>query len=266
MKSLRDRLEPLGSWGKWVIATGVGIYVGGILNLVIRPLLVLNRIDLVWPADDLRTAYMNLDLTGFILLSVLSGLITGAVVGLFQWLALLRKPGALGLWLPATAIGFGIDFLLKAVFFLLAYPVRTVGQLPHPQGSLLAFAFVMTPLLGAFLIGLSQWLVMRRKVRYSAWWMLAMPIAIILALRSQPAIVILYDSLNAWLMRLASTTSIGVIPLTKIAYPLPHLFEGIVVGSITGLVIVLLVRNSAKRSRAPAANDPQPDSNTIHAS
>lgn len=257
MKSLRDRLEPLRSWGKWIIATGIGFYVGWILNLAIRPLLVLGKINLVWPASDLEIVYRNLDLSGFLLLAVLSGLITGAVVGLVQWLALLRKPGGFGLWLPATAIGFGIDFLLKAVFFLLDYSWRSGGGFPPQRDPILPLLFVITPFLGAFLVGLSQWLVLRRKLRYSAWWMLAMPIATILALRFQPHS--LYGKLIAWIMRLAPTMPIGVIPLTKLVYPLPYLFEGIVVGAVTGIVIVMLIRKSAKRSHAPAADDPRPD-------
>jgi len=258
MKLLRDRLEPLRSWGKWIIATGIGFYVAWILNLVIRPLLVLGKINLVWPANDLETVYLNLDLAGFILLAVLSGLITGGVVGLFQWLALLRKTGDLGLWIPATAIGFGIDFLLKAVFFVLSYSELSGGRFPSQQGSFLPLLFAITPLLGgALLIGLSQWLVLRRKLRYSAWWMLAMPIATILALRFQPHS--LYGKLIAWIMRLASTTPIGVIPLTKVAYPLPYLFEGILLGVFTGIVIVMLVRRSTERLHAPAADDPRPD-------
>jgi hypothetical protein len=196
-------------------------------------------------------------LAGFILLAVLSGLITGAVVGLVQWLALLRKTGDLGLWIPATAIGFGIDFLLKAVFFVLSYSELSGGRFPSQQGSFLPLLFAITPLLGALLIGLSQWLAMRRKLRYSAWWMLAMPIATILALRFQPHS--LYGSLKAWIMRLAPTMPIGVIPLTKLVYPLPYLFEGILLGVFTGIVIVMLVRRSTERLHAPAANDPRLD-------
>lgn len=257
MKLLRKRLEPLRFWGKWIIATGAGLYAGWILNLIFRPLLVLNRIDLVWPVNDLETVYRNLDLPGYILLSVLSGLITGAIVGLFQWLALLRKAGDWGWWLPATAIGFGIDCLLKALFFSLYYVETSGGQLRPPQGSFLPFLFAIVPLMGALFIGLSQWLVMRRKVQYSGWWILAAPIATILALRSSAAMDVLNESFNAWIMRLASITSIGVVPLTKIAYPLPYLFEGIIVGAFTGMVIVMLVRRASKQSHLLTGNDPQ---------
>jgi hypothetical protein len=258
MNVLRKWLAPVGSWGKWVIATGVGLYVGWGLNLVIRPLLVVNRIDLEWPLDDLRTVYLNLDLAGFILLAVFSGLITGAIVGLFQWLALLRKTGDMGLWIPATAVGFGIDYLLKAVFFLLDHSERSGGRFPPQQGSILPMLFVITPFLGAFLIGLSQWLVLRRKVRLSGLWMLTTAIAIIPKIVLIPEIHALSSSLKNWVMRLAPTMPIGVIPLTKLVYPLPYLFEGIIVGAATGIVMVLLIRQSTKRSHVPVANDLQP--------
>lgn len=248
VRALRNWLEPLKLWGFWIIATGAGLYLGWSLNLIVRPLLVLGKIDMVWPLDDLMTVYYNVDLTVFILLSVLSGLIAGALVGLFQWLDLRRRLGGLGMWIPATAAGFGIDYLLKAVYFLLRYSETSGFQERGPPGSFLPYIFIATPILGALFIALAQWLVMRREVPHSGWWVLIVPVGTILA-PIPGSVHVPYGDLNSWIMRLTTKTSIGVIPLTKVAYPLPYLVEGIVLGAITGVVIVMLIRASKKQSR-----------------
>jgi hypothetical protein len=259
VRALRNWLEPLKLWGFWIIATGAGVYLGWSLNLIVRPLLVLGKIDKVWPLDDLMTVYYNVDLTVFILLSVLSGLITGALVGLFQWLVLRRRLGGLGMWIPATVVGFGIDYLLKAVYFLLRYSETSGFQERVPQGSFLPFIFIATPILGALFIGVSQWLVLRREVPSSGWWVLIMPVGTIIALIFHGAVHIPYEELNSWIMRLTIKTSIGVIPLTKVVYPLPYLVEGIVLGAVTGVVIVMLIRASEKQSRPLVVDNLDPD-------
>ena len=262
MRPLRNWLEPLKLWGFWVIATGVGLYIGWSLNLIVRPLLVLGKIDMVWPLDDLRTVYYNVDLTVFVLLSVLSGLIAGALVGLFQWLVLRRRLAGLGMWIPATAVGFGIVYLLKAAYFLLRLS-ETSGFQERLQQPFLPYFFIATPILGALSVALSQWLVLRREVPRSCWWVLIMPVGTILALYFPGAVHIPYEDINSWIFRLATKTSIGVIPLTKVVYPLPHLVEGIVLGAVTGVVIVMLIRASKKQSRPLVDDSLEPDCSAV---
>ena len=60
-------------------------------------------------------------------------------------------------------------------------------------------------------------------------------------------------------MRLTTKTPIGVIPLTKVVYPLPYLVEGIVLGAITGVVIVMLIRASKRQSRPLVDDSLEPD-------
>ncbi len=258
VRALRNWLEPLKLWALWVIATGSGLYLGWSLNLIVRPLLVLGKIDMVWPLDDLMTVYYNVDLTVFILLSILSGLIAGALVGLFQWLVLRRRIAGLGMWIPATAVGFGIVYLLKAAYFLLRLS-ETSGFQERLQQPFLPYFFIATPILGALFIALAQWLVMRREVSHSGWWVLIVPLGTILAPAFHGAVRIHYDNLNSWIMRLTTKTPIGVIPLTKVVYPLPYLVEGIVLGAITGVVIVMLIRASKRQSRPLVDDSLEPD-------
>jgi len=262
VRALRNWLEPLKLWGLWIIATGAGLYLGWSLNLIVRPLLVLGKIDKVWPLDDLMTVYYNVDLTVFVLLSVLSGLIAGALVGLFQWLVLRRRLAGLGMWIPATAVGFGIDYLLKAVYFLLRYSETSGFQEPLQQ-PFLPYFFIATPILGALFIGLSQWLVLRREVPRSGWWVLIIPVGFVLSLRFPGAVHVLYGDLNSWIFRLATKTSIGVIPLTKVAYPLPYLVEGIVLGAVAGVVIVMLIRAAKKQSRLLVIDNVEPNCSVV---
>ncbi len=258
MRALRNWLDPLKLWGFWIIATGAGLYLGWSLNLIVRPLLVLGKIDKVWPLDDLMTVYYNVDLPVFVLLSVLSGLIAGALVGLFQWFVLRRRIAGLGMWIPATAVGFGMDFLLKAAYFLMRLSETSGFQEPLQQPFLPYFLFA-TPILGALFIGLSQWLVLRREIPRSGWWVLIMPVGTVLSWRFAGVPPLLYGDLNSWIFRLATKTSIGVVPLTKVAYPLPYLVEGIVLGAITGVVIVMLIRASKRQSRPLVVDNAEPD-------
>lgn len=262
VRALRNWREPLKLWVFWVIATGAGLYLGWSLNLIVRPLLVLGNIDMVWPLDDLMTVYYNVDLTVFILLSVLSGLIAGALVGLFQWLVLRRRIAGLGMWIPATAVGFGIDYLLKAIYFLLRLSETSGFQEPLQQPFLPYFLFA-TPILGALFIGLSQWLVLRREIPRSGWWVLIMPVGTVLSRRFAGVPPLLYGDLNSWIFRLATKTSIGVVPLTKVAYPLPYLVEGIVLGAIAGVVIVMLIRATKKQSRLRVVDNAEPDCSVV---
>ena len=262
MRALRNWLEPLKLWGLWVIATGAGIYLGWSLNLIVRPLLVLGKIDMVWPLDDLMTVYYNVDLTVFVLLSVLSGLIAGALVGLFQWLVLRRRLAGLGMWIPATAVGFGIVYLLKAAYFLLRLSETSGFQEPLQQ-PFLPYFFIATPILGALSIALSQWLVLRREVPRSGWWVLIMPVATILALYFPGAVHIPYEDINSWIFRLATKTSIGMIPLTKVAYPLPYLVDGIAIGAVAGVVIVMLIKATKKQSRRLVVDNVEPDRSVV---
>ena len=262
MRALRNWLDPLKLWGFWIIATGAGIYLGWSLNLIVRPLLVLGKIDKVWPLDDLMTVYYNVDLPVFVLLSVLSGLIAGALVGLFQWFVLRRRIAGLGMWIPGTAVGCGMDFLLKAAYFLMRLSETSSFQEPLQQ-PFLPYFFIATPILGALFIGLSQWLVLRREVPHSGWWVLIMPVGTVLSRRFAGVPPLLYGDLNSWIFRLATKTSIGVVPLTKVEYPLPYLVDGLVIGAVAGVVIVMLIRATKKQSRRLVIDNLGPDGSVV---
>ncbi|MCJ7568364.1 MAG: hypothetical protein MUO58_12560, partial [Anaerolineales bacterium] len=90
-----------------------------------------------------------------------------------------------------------------------------------------------------------------------------MPVATILALYFPGAVHIPYEDINSWIFRLATKTSIGVIPLTKVAYPLPYLVEGIVLGAVAGVVIVMLIRATKKQSRLLVVDNVEPGRSVV---
>ncbi len=89
---------------------------------------------------------------------VLSWTIMGAVLGAGQALLLRRRMRDAWLWVVATAAGLGIGVTVAAVLFS---PVAALGDL-----------FVVGAVSG-LLLGLVQYLMLRRSYERSGWWILS---------------------------------------------------------------------------------------------
>jgi hypothetical protein len=87
-----------------------------------------------------------------------------AVVGLMQWLALRRIVRRAGFWVLSSIIGFTISSSIHGVVcYVWGYP----DNLDHFPGTVVwAMAFVV----GGTLAGVLQQRILRRHVRWSAWW------------------------------------------------------------------------------------------------
>ena len=170
------------------------------------------------------------------------GLLLGAilgmgVVGFMQWFVLRRYlPGMRGLgWTLATVLGQLVGMILAFIVAVLLGPrlyltfassVETIGG-PIAQS---VNAFVNGAVLGT-IIGFAQWLILRRYLQAAGWWVSTTAVA--MALSSVVSAL--------WLPGIGSG---GLVAL-----PLTMSVTGVIVGAFTGIILVGLLRRSAKLAR-----------------
>ncbi len=96
----------------------------------------------------------------------LGGVVNPAILGLTQWLVLRRYISKAGWWILATTIGGVVALYIgSAVTFF------TTGILWHGAG-------LVGGAVGGAILGLAQWLVLRRHVSQAGWWILASAVAL----------------------------------------------------------------------------------------
>ena len=84
--------------------------------------------------------------------------------GLLQYLILRHYLPGMGWWIPATALSWLLPFgIMRLVYFLLPAGLAVDSTLLNA---------LLIALMGS-LIGLIQWLVLRKHVRQAGWWILA---------------------------------------------------------------------------------------------
>ena len=88
---------------------------------------------------------------GRFLLPNLAIIVIGLALGILQWLILQRRFQNIWWWIMATALGW----MLGSVFIIVAVPV--------------GMDFAAGAILGAT-TGFAQWLILRREVYWSGWW------------------------------------------------------------------------------------------------
>ena len=190
-----------GGWLWWVLASTVGWAVGGTVGVAL--------------GGELS---MGLAVTGYL------GVAVGVTMtGALQWLVLRGQVGGAAWWMVASVVGAALVGILAVV---LGWVVGVVGRLvggaawganwgpdwsADPGGDV---GFVVAVAAGGTVLGVLQWLVLRRQVARAGWWVLASSVG--------------------WVMGgLASgitNTTAGWAVL------------GIVYGAITGIVLVWLLR------------------------
>jgi hypothetical protein len=126
---------------------------------------------------------------GQVLFPELALIVTGLAIGILQWLVLVQHFSKAWRWLAATVIGWTI----AGIVVLVALPIE--------------LEFFTGPLFGAG-AGIAQWLILRREVCWSGWWIVV--------------------SALAW------TVGLSVLP--------GIILTGIMVGVLTGMVLELLLR------------------------
>ena len=146
--------------------------------------------------------------------SILSGLIggaaAGAVVGILQWLVLRRRVSRAGWWVLASCAGLAVAW----------------GSGYTYGGLFVAVA------LGGAVAGILQWLVLRRQVSQAGWWVLASTVGWGLCTAVAWAGIRLldnYETLTPTLLLLVG--------------------GGVVLGAVTGVALVWLLRQSVPEAQ-----------------
>jgi hypothetical protein len=173
--------------------------------------------------------------------AILAGtLIEGAVVGTAQWLVLRRPlPGiSWRSWVVATGAGALVAWTLgmvpSTVYSLRADP--SGGATAEPSdGVVFGLAFLMGLVLGPVL-GLSQWLALRRFVARAALWMPAN------ALAWAVGMVVIFVGVDL-------ATSGGYGPSTVAILGVTLFCAGAAVGAVHGLALVWLLRTASRVRR-----------------
>jgi len=230
----------------WALATIVGLCGGGSI-LVLAHALGLDLALLGPPI--INASFRIVSLEGLLL----SGAIIGAVTGLVQWALLRRWFQLAGWWVLVTAgclatgsIAFVFAESIVERAFVPEGPLIIMGPLlPPPFMPAIAVAG------SGAIVGVGQWLVLRRQVRRFGWWIGANIIA-------WPAGTFLTsfvnDLLEAWTwspergINASAWTSIPYyfLPPNLSIWDLSGLLTlGFVVGTLTGLVLVFAQHNSS---------------------
>jgi WD40 repeat protein len=139
-------------WCLWILATNVGL---AIAVALVGISLYLAFYDRTPSLVDLTEAFS------------ISGALSGAIIGLCHWLVLRSKISGGSYWIPATAIGLSVSGIIVGI---------VLGMMSSSKFDAIPFAILFAGL-GATIvggaIGLSQWLVIHRKVKQANWWILA---------------------------------------------------------------------------------------------
>ncbi len=99
---------------------------------------------------------------GFISTVLVDGLVIGTAVGFAQWVVLRRRHARVVWWVPLSIIGFGIG--------------KAISEAVTPSTPSLGTDLLAGAIIGA-VVGLAQWLVLRRVVPSAWWWILATTVA-----------------------------------------------------------------------------------------
>ena len=100
----------------------------------------------------------------------------GIAAGLLQWLVLRRQIARASRWVLASAVaGAVIGVVGVALGATLGFGTRWVGGGPETTGEASSGEWALFVLLGLYgtVLGVLQWLVLRRQVARAGWWVLA---------------------------------------------------------------------------------------------
>jgi hypothetical protein len=216
-------------WHHWVIANALGELVG--LGAA-----AVAGVVLVQLFEATLTTFASLAGAGVM---ILLGVFEGVIVGLAQWLVLRRPFPTLSrrAWVLASATGAFVAWTLGMIPSTLINVGASDAGVPAAEMSdmlMYTLAAAMGAVLGPVL-GIPQWLALRRHVRHAASWIPANAAAWALGM---PVVFVG-----------ASTAAPGGLPGLVVTGLLTAAAAGAVVGAIHGLALLWLARPQRPLSR-----------------
>jgi hypothetical protein len=209
-------------WFQWILANTVAETVGLGGTLLIGILLLSN-------------AEKTVGVIPAAVLAVLAGtLIEGTVVGTMQWLVLRHplKSMRWRSWALATALGAFVAWtlgMIPSTFFFRGADTAATSTTPMSDLMVYALAAAMGLALGAIL-GVPQWLVLRRYIPKAGWWVLANALAWMLGM------VVVFIG-TSFIPAGAIALQVALLLLLFIVA------AGATVGAVHGLVLIWLLRS-----------------------
>ena len=206
--------EWLGVWALWTLLAALGGIAGGAATLS-------------WAAEVLDRGSVTAGRAGDVAVALaLAGIVTGAAAGLVgglgEWLVLRRWVQQAGWWIAATAVGRAIGWSLALTTGWM-WSELIVGSTGTDSAGILGID--VGGVVGGSIVGLSQWLVLRRWVARAWWWIAATAVAGAAGL-----------GLSQYVAQAAAAGAVsgGVAWVTAVGVAAAG------VGAVTGVVLVLL--------------------------
>lgn len=199
---------------QWVLANTVGAVAGA-------------SVWLAWNSN-----FDEFDARAAGIVSLISLMVTGVMTILLQWLVLRRHLVQAGWWALATGAGFLINILTPMLTASLTVDVMIEAS---QSGSYEAFAvwnLVLAATSGAVL-GILQWLVLRRQVAQAGWWVPASIACFVAGILVAAQVVVWIDS------TMRDISWVVVDPFVGISLIL--VIKAVVYGAIIGLALILLL-------------------------
>ncbi|MCL6431991.1 MAG: hypothetical protein K6V36_14210 [Anaerolineae bacterium] len=213
MSRRADQLSGRPLWWRWTLATAAGAFVGFAVPGAVGSVALLALEGLAPIPHALAT----------LAILALAGVVEGAALGYAQWLILRHTLPAIAAraWALPTAVAAGIAYVLGLL-------PSTLSDLGASFGAILP-ASVLAAFLLLVSIGFAQWLTLRHHVPRAAWWILANATAWVAGLTVPIAAVAFVPDGSPTFAYIAAGVVSGWI-------------MGLVVGAITGVALVRLVR------------------------
>ena len=198
-------------------------------------------------SPDLRT---YLEVANRALAYAAWGLVIGSVTGIGQFLVLKQKWYSTKRWFFMTLVGYTfalpIGLAVSTLIPAIAFPLRGSGFLPFREpSSIFFFPFPGDIVLGGWVVGIAQWIVLRqilpyRNSRLAALWILG---------------VWLSFGLGIFALLLARS---GPININSGIWLDAHLaiervWTGGVSGLVTGLLLLFVIDQAGKKASGPGA-------------
>jgi len=214
-------------WFQWVLANTVGLVVGLMVGFI-----------------------------GLLVHGALFGAVVGTAAGIMQWLVLREHISRAGSWAAACTVGGAVGGLVFEAFAKADLAEVTIAR---------AFGgVVFGALVGGFVAGAMQWLVLRQQVYRAGWWVLASTVGGAVAFAVGGAVGgavawfvgwIGVEFLNQSIPGGMSAAEDGIRHLGKIVgVPVVLAVGGTVAGAITGPVLIWLLRHFRSEAQFVAAD------------